>query len=98
MRKQHLANRMVSLILKSSVASTQRSGIRRRTERCALGSIFSGGPILSIKQIFIKDVPSSNGTFINGERLSIEGQESEPFELKSDDTVVSAYSGNISMY
>ena len=31
---------------------------------------------------------SSNGTFINGERLSSEGHESEPFELKSDDIVV----------
>ena len=39
-------------------------------------------------QIFIKDVKSSNGTFINGERLSAEGLESEPFELKSDDIVV----------
>ncbi|KAF9802748.1 hypothetical protein IEO21_09824 [Rhodonia placenta] len=37
--------------------------------------------------IFIKDVKSSNGTFINGERLSPEGVESEPFELKSDDIV-----------
>ncbi|KAJ6602546.1 hypothetical protein DFH09DRAFT_1125089 [Mycena vulgaris] len=38
-------------------------------------------------KIFIKDVKSSNGTFINGERLSLEGVESEPFELKSDDIV-----------
>lgn len=38
-------------------------------------------------KIFIKDVKSSNGTFINGERLSAEGVESEPFELKSDDIV-----------
>ncbi|KAJ7471762.1 hypothetical protein FB451DRAFT_1250862 [Mycena latifolia] len=38
-------------------------------------------------KIFIKDVKSSNGTFINGERLSAEGLESEPFELKSDDIV-----------
>ncbi|KAF9524321.1 hypothetical protein CPB83DRAFT_861384 [Crepidotus variabilis] len=38
-------------------------------------------------KIYIKDVRSSNGTFINGERLSTEGQESEPFELKSDDIV-----------
>ncbi|KAF9799708.1 hypothetical protein IEO21_10518 [Rhodonia placenta] len=37
--------------------------------------------------IFIKDVKSSNGTFINGKRLSPEGVESEPFELKSDDIV-----------
>ncbi|EIW77464.1 hypothetical protein CONPUDRAFT_139331 [Coniophora puteana RWD-64-598 SS2] len=38
-------------------------------------------------KIFIKDVKSSNGTFINGERLSPESVESEPFELKSDDIV-----------
>ncbi|KAJ7083608.1 hypothetical protein B0H15DRAFT_932277 [Mycena belliarum] len=36
-------------------------------------------------KIFIKDVKSSNGTFVNGERLSAEGRESEPYELKSDD-------------
>jgi hypothetical protein len=40
-------------------------------------------------QIYIKDVKSSNGTFINGERLSPEGHESEPFELKTEDIVVS---------
>ncbi|KAF9259932.1 hypothetical protein L218DRAFT_907825 [Marasmius fiardii PR-910] len=38
-------------------------------------------------KIFIKDVKSSNGTFINGERLSPEGLESDPYELKSDDIV-----------
>ncbi|KAF8625152.1 hypothetical protein AX15_005534 [Amanita polypyramis BW_CC] len=38
-------------------------------------------------KIYIKDVKSSNGTFINGERLSPEGVESEQFELKSDDIV-----------
>ncbi|TXT16079.1 hypothetical protein VHUM_00582 [Vanrija humicola] len=38
-------------------------------------------------KIFIKDVKSSNGTFINGHRLSPEGVESEPFELKSEDAV-----------
>ncbi|EPS95292.1 hypothetical protein FOMPIDRAFT_1025852 [Fomitopsis schrenkii] len=38
-------------------------------------------------KIYIKDVKSSNGTFINGERLSPEGLESEPFELKSEDIV-----------
>ncbi|KAF8547029.1 hypothetical protein OG21DRAFT_1517678 [Imleria badia] len=36
-------------------------------------------------KIFIKDTKSVNGTFINGERLSPEGVESEPFELKTDD-------------
>lgn len=44
-----------------------------------------------LRQIYIKDVKSSNGTFINGERLSPEGAESDPFELKTDDIVVSAY-------
>ncbi|PPQ89690.1 hypothetical protein CVT25_014222, partial [Psilocybe cyanescens] len=34
---------------------------------------------------YIKDITSSNGTFINDERLSSEGHESDPFELKSDD-------------
>ncbi|KAJ3512268.1 hypothetical protein NMY22_g15384 [Coprinellus aureogranulatus] len=38
-------------------------------------------------KIFIKDVKSSNGTFINGDRLSSEAVESEPCELKSDDIV-----------
>ncbi|KAJ6528647.1 SMAD/FHA domain-containing protein, partial [Mycena vulgaris] len=36
-------------------------------------------------KILIKDVKSSNGTFVNGERLSAEGAESEAFELRSDD-------------
>ncbi|KAG6879076.1 hypothetical protein C0992_005356 [Termitomyces sp. T32_za158] len=38
-------------------------------------------------KIFIKDVKSSNGTFINGDRLSPEGLESDPNELKNDDIV-----------
>ncbi|KAH7919818.1 hypothetical protein BV22DRAFT_1133559 [Leucogyrophana mollusca] len=38
-------------------------------------------------RIFMKDVKSSNGTFINGERLSPKGVESYPFELKNDDIV-----------
>lgn len=38
-------------------------------------------------QVFIKDVKSSNGTFINGSRLSPEGQESDSFELHTDDIV-----------
>ena len=42
----------------------------------------------SVIKIFIKDVKSSNGTFINGSRLSNEGVESEPFELKTEDVVV----------
>lgn len=50
-------------------------------------------------KIYIKDVKSSNGTFINGERLSQEGVESDPYELKTDDIVVRhfpLYSTNIS--
>lgn len=37
--------------------------------------------------VYIKDVKSSNGTFINGARLSAEGQESDTFELHTDDVV-----------
>jgi pSer/pThr/pTyr-binding forkhead associated (FHA) protein len=35
----------------------------------------------------VKDVQSLNGTLINGEQLSLEDLESEPYELKSDDIV-----------
>ncbi|CAO1627850.1 unnamed protein product [Parajaminaea phylloscopi] len=38
-------------------------------------------------KMFIKDVKSSNGTFINGERLSAEAQESDVFELHNEDLV-----------
>lgn len=41
-----------------------------------------------VEQIWIKDVKSSNGTFINGDRLSAEAAESDPFELHTDDVVV----------
>ncbi|GAA5850677.1 hypothetical protein JCM5353_000542 [Sporobolomyces roseus] len=36
-------------------------------------------------KVFIKDVKSSSGTFINGERLSPESAESDIFELYTDD-------------
>ena len=39
-------------------------------------------------RIFIKDIKSSNGTFINSECLSAEGVESDAFKLKTDDVVV----------
>ena len=42
----------------------------------------------SARQIFLKDVKSSNGTFINSERLSGEAMESEPVEVRTDDIVV----------
>ncbi|KAK0554061.1 hypothetical protein OC844_006224 [Tilletia horrida] len=38
-------------------------------------------------KIYIRDVKSSNGSFINGERLSAEAQESDGFELHSEDHV-----------
>ncbi|KNC96214.1 uncharacterized protein SPPG_08367 [Spizellomyces punctatus DAOM BR117] len=37
----------------------------------------------SDNKVWIKDVKSSNGTFVDGKRLSEEGVESEPFELHS---------------
>ncbi|KAF7724831.1 hypothetical protein EC973_000716 [Apophysomyces ossiformis] len=36
-------------------------------------------------KVYIKDVKSSNGTFLNGRRLSAECEESLPMELKSND-------------
>lgn len=36
-------------------------------------------------KIFIRDVKSSNGTFVNGHRLSPESRESEPHELQTGD-------------
>ncbi|KAL9941852.1 hypothetical protein D7B24_001367 [Verticillium nonalfalfae] len=36
-------------------------------------------------KIFIRDVKSSNGTFVNGSRLSAENRESEPHELQTQD-------------
>jgi pSer/pThr/pTyr-binding forkhead associated (FHA) protein len=36
-------------------------------------------------QVYIKDSKSSNGTFINGKRLSAEGKESSPVDLKHGD-------------
>ncbi|KAL7415017.1 hypothetical protein BDY24DRAFT_280521 [Mrakia frigida] len=37
--------------------------------------------------MFIRDTKSSNGTFVNGERLSAEGVESDPYQLQSGDQV-----------
>ncbi|KAJ7433450.1 SMAD/FHA domain-containing protein [Mycena galericulata] len=36
-------------------------------------------------KIFIRDTQSVNGTFVNGRRLSPEGQDSYPYELKTND-------------
>lgn len=38
-------------------------------------------------KIWIRDVKSSNGTFVNGHRLSPENRESEPHELRENDTL-----------
>lgn len=38
-------------------------------------------------RIFIRDVKSSNGTFVNGTRLSQENKESEPRELREQDVL-----------
>ena len=38
-------------------------------------------------KIWIRDVKSSNGTFVNGVRLSQENKESEPHELREQDTL-----------
>ena len=37
--------------------------------------------------MYIKDLKSSNGTFVNGNRLSEEGVESAPHELKEGDVL-----------
>ncbi|KAJ5130571.1 uncharacterized protein N7515_006610 [Penicillium bovifimosum] len=38
-------------------------------------------------KVWIRDVKSSNGTFVNGHRLSQENRESEPHELREGDTL-----------
>ncbi|KAL4881016.1 hypothetical protein BJY04DRAFT_64074 [Aspergillus karnatakaensis] len=38
-------------------------------------------------KIWIRDVKSSNGTFINGQRLSPENRESDPLEIRENDTL-----------
>ncbi|KAJ5434477.1 hypothetical protein N7491_005072 [Penicillium cf. griseofulvum] len=38
-------------------------------------------------KVWIRDVKSSNGTFVNGHRLSPENRESEPHELRESDTL-----------
>lgn len=38
-------------------------------------------------RIYIRDVKSSNGTFVNGQRLSQENKESEPRELREQDVL-----------
>ena len=35
----------------------------------------------------MKDTKSSNGTYLNGARLSLEGEESQPAALRTGDTI-----------
>lgn len=41
----------------------------------------------STSRVWIRDVKSSNGTFVNGQRLSQENRDSEPHELRADDVL-----------
>jgi hypothetical protein len=75
----------------SKVLSRQHAEVWEEENKVSLGPKvpeYFFNAFLFVRQILIKDVKSSNGTFINGERLSPEGLESEPFVLKSDDIVV----------
>ncbi|KAL1928527.1 hypothetical protein VTP01DRAFT_2883 [Rhizomucor pusillus] len=38
-------------------------------------------------KVYIKDIKSSNGTFLNGRRLSNENEESKPTEIRSNDEI-----------
>jgi pSer/pThr/pTyr-binding forkhead associated (FHA) protein len=38
-------------------------------------------------QFYLQDTKSSNGTFVNSQRLSKGSEESDPFEVFSNDTV-----------
>lgn len=38
-------------------------------------------------RVWIRDIKSSNGTFVNGQRLSQENQDSEPHELRAEDVL-----------
>ena len=58
--------------------------------------------VLMFRKFFIQDTNSSNGTFLNGERLSDAGVASEPFELIDGDILVmqlvlSFYEQNLSV-
>lgn len=89
--RQFPASAMRTLIPKFYLERTPRSGSREAR------SVLRSQCPLTLLQIFIKDLKSSNGTFINGVRLSPEGVESDPYELKSEDMVVSSAS-HIAIY
>ena len=66
------------------------SGFGRGMGRCVVYVVFFCLVMLIDWDMWVEDVKGSNGTFINGDILSPEGLESEPYELKSDDIVVSS--------
>ncbi|KAJ7119430.1 hypothetical protein C8R44DRAFT_877863 [Mycena epipterygia] len=82
-----------------SLASPERVKLARKTNARSIPEEQNGyfdSKVLSRRhaevwcednKIFIKDTMSSNGTYINGQRLSLEGTESGPFELKNADIV-----------
>jgi FHA domain len=76
----------------SAVLSRQHAQVREEGVKVCMCAIYRSH--LGSRSLFCrstsKNVESSNGTFINGKRLSLEGLESEPYELKSDDIVVSS--------
>ncbi|KAL4255059.1 hypothetical protein AB1N83_014192 [Pleurotus pulmonarius] len=94
--RRHARRRKMRTQTQAQMGIRTRVGTLTRTRtRTRLGSYFDS-KVLSRQhaeiweetgKIFIKDVKSSNGTFINSERLSLEGMESDPWELKSDDIV-----------
>jgi pSer/pThr/pTyr-binding forkhead associated (FHA) protein len=43
--------------------------------------------IFCLNKVYIQDTKSSSGTFLNGERLSEHGNESELFEVMDNDTI-----------
>lgn len=72
----------------SKVLSLTHAEIWEQGGKVSQPRLSRGHSLTQCEQIYIKDVKSSNGTFINGVRLSPEAVESEPFELKSEDMVV----------
>lgn len=71
-------------------------GRRVNTNKSTSGNGIFDSPILSKNhatifyengKVFIKDTKSSNGTFLNGKRLSEEAEESDNFEIKNNDEI-----------
>ncbi|KAJ7127248.1 hypothetical protein C8R43DRAFT_1134752 [Mycena crocata] len=63
---------------KAALPPGTRVRIQRQLNQCTVPSAVKGAGM------FIRDIKSSNRTFINGERLSAEGADSAACELRSD--------------